>query len=121
MPDQPWWRQAYDWAERAIGPLLEAEVRTETFAEVLAASVKVRADLERRRSEIAGQLAAASAWWLHLINLPAADDVTRLRKEILSLDRQLRDLTRRLDQASGKGNTDGRAGKRNGGTGVGPG
>ena len=122
MPQQqPWWRQAYDWAERAIGPVLEAEVRTDTFADVLAATMKIRADLDRRRSEIAGQLSAVSSWWLHLINLPAADDVTRLREEILRLDRQLRDLTRQLDEASRKGNADGRAGQPSGGTGAGPG
>ena len=120
MPQQPWWRQAYDWAERTISPVLEAEVRTDTFAEVLAATVKLRAELDRRRSELAGQFGAVSAWWLHLINLPAADDVTRLREEVLRLDRQLRDLTRQLDQASRKGKSDGRAGKPNGGTGAGP-
>ena len=121
VPQQPWWRQAYDWAERTISPVLEAEVRTDTFADVLAATVKIRADLERRRSEIAGQLSAVSSWWLHLMNLPAADDVARLREEILRLDRQLRDLTRELDQASRKGKSDGRAGKPSGGTGAGPG
>lgn len=120
MPQQPWWRQAYDWAERTISPPLEAGVRTDTFADLLAATVKIRADLDRRRSEIAGQLNAVSAWWLHLVNLPAADDVTRLREEILTLDRQLRDLTRQLDQASRKGKSDGRAGKPSGGTGAGP-
>ena len=121
MPQQPWWRQAYDWAERTISPPLEAGVRTDTFADLLAATMKIRADLDRRRSEIARQLNAVSAWWLHLINLPAADDVARLREEILTLDRQLRDLTRQLDQASRKGKSDGRAGKPSGGTGKGPG
>jgi len=121
VPQQPWWRQAYDWAERTISPPLEAGVRTDTFADLLAATMKIRADLDRRRSEIARQLNAVSAWWLHLINLPAADDVARLREEILTLDRQLRDLTRQLDQASRKGKSDGRAGKPSGGTGKGPG
>ena len=120
LPGQPWWRQAYDWAERTIGPPLEAGVQTDTFAEVLAATMKIRAELDRRRLEIAGQLSAISARWLHLANLAAADDVTRLRAEILTLDRQLRDLTRQLDQASRKGETDGRAGKPSGDTGPGP-
>lgn len=120
MPGQPWWRQAYDWAERTIGPPLEAGVQTDTFADVLAATMKIRAELDRRRSQIAAQLGAASARWLHLINLPAADDVARLRAEILKLDRQLRDLTRRLDEASRKGETDGRAGKPGGDAGAGP-
>ena len=120
VPGQPWWRQAYDWAEKTIGPPLEAGVRTDTFADVLAATMKVRAELDRRRLEVMGQLSAMSARWLHLINLPAADDVARLRAEVLRLDRQLRDLTRQLDQTSRKGETDGRAGKPSGGTGSGP-
>ena len=120
LPGQPWWRQAYDWAERTIGPPLEAAVRTDTFADVLAATMKIRADLDRRRLEIAGQLNAISARWLHLINLPAADDVARLRAEILELDRQLRDLTRQLDETRRKGETDGRAGQPSGDTGLGP-
>ena len=119
VPEQPWWRQVYDWAERTIGPPLEAGVKTDTFADVLAATTRLRADLDRRRAEIAGQLNAASARWLHLVNLPAADDVRRLREEILKLDRQLRDLTRRLDQVGWKGEADGRAGQPGGGAGAG--
>jgi hypothetical protein len=46
-----------------------------------------------------------SARGLHLVNLPAADDVTRLRAEIRDLDQRVRDLTRQLDQAEGEGQT----------------
>ena len=95
--------QAYDWAERTVGPPLEAGVRTDTFADVLAATMKIRAELDRRRLEIMGQLSTISARWLHLINLPAADDVARLRAEILRLDRQCGTLPGSWIRRAGRG------------------
>jgi phosphoserine phosphatase len=120
MPEQPWWRQAYDWAEQTIGPQLEAGVQTDTFADFLAAVMKLRAELDRRQVQVAGQARALSAEWLHLINAAAADDVAQLREEILRLDRQVRDLTQRLDELGWKEGTDGRAGQPGGGAGADP-
>jgi hypothetical protein len=116
----PLWRQMYDRIERAVAPRLEAGVRTGTFASTLATVTKARAGLSRRGSELAGRLGTLSARSLHLVNLPAGDDVTRLRAEIRDLDRRVRDLTRQLDQAQWKGQTDGRDGKPGGGAGAGP-
>jgi len=110
----------YDRIERAVAPRLEAGVRTGTFASTLGTVAKARAELNRRGSDLAGYLGAVSARSLHLVNLPAADDVIRLRVEILDLDRRVRDLTRQLDQAEWKGQTDGRDGNSGGGPGAGP-
>ncbi len=119
MPKPPLWRQMYDRAERAVAPRLEAAVRTGMFAGTLAAATKARAELGRRSSQLADRLGAVSARSLHLANLPAADDVTRLRAEIRDLDRRVRDLSRQLDQAEVEGQTDGRDGKPGGDAGAG--
>ena len=116
----PLWRQMYDRVERAVAPRLEAAVRTDRFASALAAAAKARADLDRRRVQIADRLGAVSARGLHLWNLPAADDVAQLRAEILELDRRVRDLTRQLDQAGWEVQTDGRDDEPGGDAGVDP-
>ena len=120
MSRPPLWRQMYDHVERAVAPRLEAGVRTGMFASTLATVTKARAELSRRGSQLAGRLGTVSTRSLHLINLPAADDVTRLRAEIRDLDRRVRDLTRQLDQAEWERQTDGRDGKSGGGADAGP-
>ena len=90
------------------------------FAIMLATVTRTQAELNRRRSQLAGRLGALSARGLHLVNLPAAGDITRLRAEIGDLDRRVRDLTRQLDQAEREGQADGRDGKSGAGAGAGP-
>jgi hypothetical protein len=121
MSRPPLWRQMYGRVEHTVAPRLEAGVRTEMFASTLAAVMKARAELSSRGSRLAGGLGTVSVRSLHLVNLPAADDVTRLRAEIRDLDRRVRDLTRQLDQAEREGQADGRDGKSGGGAGPDPG
>jgi hypothetical protein len=116
----PLWRQVYDRIERAVAPRLEDGVRTDMFAGTLATVTKARAELNRRGSQLAGRLGAVRARGLHLVNLPAADDVTQLRVEIRDLDRRVQDLTRQLDQAEREEQADDRDGKSGGGAGAGP-
>jgi hypothetical protein len=110
----------YDRAEREVTPRLEAGVQTEAFAAAMAAAMKLRAELDRRRARLADQFSAATARWLHLINVPAAHDLTRLRAELLELDRRLRELTRQVDQAQWREETHGRAGQPGGDAGADP-
>ena len=87
----PLWRQAFDAAERAVTPRAEDVVRSEYFALATA--------LLRRAQNIAGtsvQGLSARAW--HLVNLPAGSDISRLRAQIGSLDREVRRLTIQLEQ-----------------------
>jgi hypothetical protein len=89
-PASPLWRQAYDAAERAVAPRAENLVRTEYFALGVA--------LARRAQTLAGrsvQDLSARAW--HLLNLPAGSDLSRLRAQIGSLDREVRRLTIQLE------------------------
>lgn len=110
----------YDRVERAAAPRLEAGVRTGMFASTLATAAKARAELDRRGAQLADRLDAVSTRSLHMVNLPTAGDVVRLRAEIRDLDRRMRDLTRQLDQAEREEQADGRDGKSGAGAGVGP-
>jgi hypothetical protein len=89
-PSAPLWRQAFDAAERAVAPRAENLVRTPYFA--------LGAALARRAQNVAGrsvQGLSARAW--HLVNLPAGSDISRLRAQIGSLDREVRRLTMQLE------------------------
>ncbi|MFD2090533.1 hypothetical protein [Blastococcus deserti] len=89
-PPPPLWRQAFDAAERAIAPRAEELVRTPYFS--------VGTALARRARNLAGrsvQELSARAW--HLLNLPAGSDISRLRAQIGSLDREVRRLSLQLE------------------------
>jgi hypothetical protein len=89
-PSSPLWRQAFDAAERAVAPRAEDVVRSEAFSLATA--------LARRAQNVAGnsiQGLTARAW--HLVNLPAGSDISRLRAQIGSLDREVRRLTLQLE------------------------
>ena len=89
-PAPPLWRQAFDAAERAVTPRAEELVRSPQF--------HVGAALVRRAQTVAKESAqglAARAW--HLVNLPAGSDISRLRAQIGSLDREVRRLSLQLE------------------------
>ena len=89
-PSPPLWRQAFDAAERAVAPHAENLVRSENFA--------LGTALVRRAQTLAGrsvQGLSARAW--HLLNLPAGSDISRLRAQLGSLDREVRRLTLQLE------------------------
>ncbi|WP_324274075.1 hypothetical protein [Blastococcus brunescens] len=90
-PAPPLWRQAFDAAERAVAPRAEDLVRSEYFS--LATALARRAQTVATRSV---QGLSARAW--HLVNLPAGSDISRLRAQIGSLDREVRRLTIQLEQ-----------------------
>ena len=95
-PEPPLWRQAFDAAERAVTPRAENLVRTSEF--------HVGAALIRRAQTLAKDSArglTARAW--HLINLPAGSDVSRLRAQIGSLDREVRRLSLQLEADQRRG------------------
>jgi hypothetical protein len=85
------WR-AFDAAERALGPRLEDAARSAAFLDALGVAARVRArlrrDLERQSRRV----------W-HLINLPAGSDLTRLRRQVAELDREVRQVNTALERA----------------------
>ena len=88
--DRPAWRQAFDTVEAAVAPALEQLVKTEQFQVALGLvtsaqkAVQQRAERNMRRA-------------LHLWNLPAGSDVTRILNEIGKLQREVRELSKQLD------------------------
>jgi hypothetical protein len=89
--ERAWWRRAFDAAEGAVAPPLEALVRSEEFARVTATLTWARATVRHGLADV-----SAAAW--HLVNLPAGSDLARLRSQVGALDREVRRLTLRLEQ-----------------------
>ena len=91
MSDVSVWQRAYDAVERNVSPRVEAVVHSDEFATVTAVIASTR--------QVAGsQVNAVAARLWHLLNLPAASDVQRLRTQVGALDRQVRRLTMQLDR-----------------------
>ncbi len=87
---RPLWRQIFDAVDGIVTPQLEALVRTEQFSKELGRFGKVQAFLESQSRD-----ASAKMW--HILNLPAGSDISRLRKQLGALDREVRRLTLQLE------------------------
>ncbi|HSP39107.1 MAG TPA: hypothetical protein VLR26_15295 [Frankiaceae bacterium] len=88
---KPLWRQAYDAVDTRVAPPLESLVQTKRFAQVLSLGLRAQNEAWRAVERRSRQL------W-HLVNLPAGSDVTRLREQVVTLDRRVRELTRTLEE-----------------------
>lgn len=84
-------RRRYNAVEREVAPRLESILRSGEFAAATAWIAKARRRIE-------GGIAAASAEIWHLVNLPAGTDVKRLRNQLGSLDREVRQLRLQLER-----------------------
>ena len=88
----PRWRQLFDTWEKAVAPGLEELTASSEFRDVTATMARWNA-AARKRSE------AASRQWLHALNLPAATDIRRLRRQVAELEREV-GVLRRATQAT---------------------
>jgi hypothetical protein len=88
---EPAWRQVYDAAEREITPRVEAVVHSEPFA--VAAGM-----LTQLQGALREQATRNTRRWLHLFNLPAGTDITRILAEIGQLRQEVRALTRERER-----------------------
>ena len=86
----PKWRQTFDSIEREVTPRLDTIIRSEQFA----VATGLAAQMQRR---IAKQAARNTRRVLHLFNLPAGTDVTRLLNEIGQLKAQVRSLSSQIE------------------------
>ena len=86
----PKWRQTFDSIEREVTPRLDTIIRSEQFA----VATGLAAQMQRR---IAKQAARNTRRVLHLLNLPAGTDVTRLLNEIGQLKAQVRSLSSQIE------------------------
>ena len=92
MPPEPppLWKKVFDAAEKLAAPRLEAAVRTERFADTTSALTK----LQLRARESANQRSQQA---MHNWNMPTATDVSRLREQVTSLERTVRELSKQID------------------------
>lgn len=87
---KPLWRQIFDAVDGIVTPQLEALVRSEQFSKELGRFGKTQAFIESQARD-----ASARMW--HVLNLPAGSDISRLRKQLGALDREVRRLTLQLE------------------------
>jgi hypothetical protein len=88
---KPLWRQGFDTAERAVAPHLEAAVQSDGFVSAVVLVQQGSRGVRRRLDAV-----SRTAW--HLLNLPAGTDVRRLRRQVASLDHEVRLLRRALEE-----------------------
>lgn len=84
-------RRIYDAVEAQITPRVESAVHSPEFAAAVTVVVRARAQVGRGIDSVNARL------W-HLINLPAGTDVKRLRRQLGSLDREVRQLAMELER-----------------------
>jgi hypothetical protein len=92
----PLWRQGYDAMEREVAPRLDAMVRSDGFAQAMGVVARLQRAVQQ-------EVARSTRRWLHLLNLPAATDVSRILTEMGRLEKQVRDLTHQLEAAQRDG------------------
>ena len=91
--DAPTWRKLVERLDRTVTPPADAFVRTNFFADSIAAMTRLEVQVRRR---VERQTTAC----LHLFNLPTAGDVKRVRAQLAVVEARLRDLNEQLnDQA----------------------
>jgi polyhydroxyalkanoate synthesis regulator phasin len=85
------WKRLFDTVEQAVAPRLEELAQSEQFSDAAAVMARLRADFAARTERTMRQN-------LHFWNLPAGSDIKRLSEQIASLERRVRDLSKRLDE-----------------------
>jgi hypothetical protein len=83
------WRRGFDVVEREAARKIAEVSASDAFAIVSGLTFRVR-------RQIAGQRERTSRRVLHVLNLPAGSDVTRLLGQIASLEREVRVLRRQV-------------------------
>jgi hypothetical protein len=81
-----------DRLDRTVSPRADAVVRTNLFADSVAAMIRLEAQVRRRLER-----QSTRVW--HLANLPTAGDVRRMRAQLASMEARLRDVSERLEES----------------------
>ena len=76
--------------ERAAAPRVEELVKSDQFSDAMIV-------ITRLRAEVARQSERAMRRALHFWNLPAASDIKRVSEQVASLERRMRELSKRLE------------------------
>ena len=89
---RPTWRLVVDRLDRTVSPRADAVVRTNVFADSVAAMIRLEAQVRRRLEH-----SSARIW--HMYNLPTATDIRRMRGQLASMEARLRDVSERLEES----------------------
>ena len=92
MAGKPGWRKSVDALEGVLTPVAGNVVRHDTFALTLAV-------IARTRRGVVGRAERLSRQALHLVNLPAASDINRLLRSIASVEREVRELAKQVENS----------------------
>jgi hypothetical protein len=95
--DRPAWRQGFDAIEQAVAPRLEGLMKNDQFHVAMGLATQAQKAVQTRTER-------AMRRALHLWNLPAGSDVTRILNEIGKLQRDVRELSKQVDAAKGVSN-----------------
>lgn len=93
-PQPPPWRSVVNRVDRLVTPPTDAFVRTNLFADVISAMTRLEVQVRRRMEN-------QTAWAWHLVNLPTAGDVRRVRAQLATLEARIRDMSERMDEREG--------------------
>jgi hypothetical protein len=89
-PGTPWWRPLVNEIDRLVTPPANRFVRTNLFADSVAMMTRLEVRLRRR-------IERQSTWLLHQYNLPAAQDIRKVRAQLAAVEARLRDLSERIE------------------------
>jgi len=89
-PGRAWWRPLVDEIDRRVTPPANKLVRTNIFADTVATATRLEVRLRRR-------VQRQSTWLLHQYNLPAAEDIRKVRAQLAAVEARLRDVSEHLE------------------------
>lgn len=84
-------RRLYDAVEREVAPRLESVVQSGELT-------TTRSLVAKSRQRVGREIASMGARVWHSVNLPAGTDVKRLRRQLGSLDREVRQLGLQIER-----------------------
>jgi hypothetical protein len=90
------WLDMVQRLERAIGVPVESFVRSDAYFDLLTQATRVRKQLTETFESL-------SAEWLSLFNLPARSDIRTLREQLSRVERQLAELSKKIDEPADDG------------------
>lgn len=93
--EPPAWKKVFDAVEQQAGPMLGKALSNPKVIETVTLAMAV----ERRARDDVAEFVRRQ---LHLVNLPAGTDVQKVSNQIANLERQIRQLNRRLDELQTK-------------------
>ena len=100
MNGAPWWQRRLIQTDNAVAPRLAAVLHNEDVLTALGLIRMARSGVERKAEQ-------ASRRALHILNLPAGSDITRLHTRLAGLERQVRELTKIIEDSGQPHQSDG--------------